>query len=285
MYPEREIVIALGNTCIGIRCEDREFMEKLTADYEPFLVSVRPDLSIHFNLRNKLSVSDIRHIIEHSKVHSEGDRFYTEMEMIDCRMKWSEATLEVETEKNIFNAEVNYRFMNLMLRGLYSGIFRKMRKTKFDDYLVHGCGVANGERCYLFTGPSGSGKTTVASLAGGREILNDETVLIGRNDHGFRLSGTPFDGGLHERNNSKYHLSAIFFLKHDRQVTIRKLNEVDTYKRLLTQVFDTSPLFESPDNDSFSEQAELCSRVASGVPAYELGFLPDSSFWPYIESI
>lgn len=283
MYHDGAITVALGNTYIRMSCRDREFMEKLVSDYQPFLVSKSPDLSVYFDVREQLEATEIQALLRKSSAHKEGDRYYTEPDLIECRLQWNKATLEVATEKNLFSADVEYKFMNLLLTGLYSGIFRKLRKASFDKYLVHGCGIHDGNKCYLFTGPSGSGKTTVASLAEGRKILNDETVLIGRNGDGFCLAGTPFDGGVSERSNDSHRLSSIFFLKHDRQVTVRELKEVETYKRLLAQVFDTSPLFDLPDHDSFTEQAQLCSEIAASVPAYELGFLPDSSFWQYVE--
>jgi hypothetical protein len=285
LYREKEITVGLGNTRIGMRCRDKEFMGKLATDYEPFLVPGAPDINIEFNISDNYTAPEIKELMTGLRAFRDGEHYYTEPELIECRLRWHEACLKIKTQKHLFDPEVDYRFLNTLLRGLYTGIYRKLRKTDFNDYLVHGCGVAEGNRCYLFTGPSGSGKTTVAGLAGGRDILNDEAVLLGRNNGGFRLGGTPFDGGIPERNNSRYHLSAIFFLKHDRQVTIRKLNQIESYKRLLTQVFDTSPLFELPDNDTFSEQAELCSEVASVVSSYELGFLPDASFWQHIENI
>jgi hypothetical protein len=260
-------------------------MEKLVLDYKSFLVSDIPDLCVNLNIRDRLRVSEIKYLLPYLRACQEGDRYYTDPELIECRIKWGKATLEVTTERNIFAPEVEYKLFNILLHGLYSGIFRKLRKTAFDNFLLHGCGVVDNDRCFLFTGPSGSGKTTVASLAGDRMILNDEAVLIGRNDEGFCLSGTPFDGGVQERNNLQHHLSTIFFLKHGREVKLRKLSQVETYKRLLTQVFDTSPLFELPDRNSFTEQAGICSEVVSKVPSYELAFLPDSSFWRHIETI
>ena len=155
----------------------------------------------------------------------------------------------------------------------------------FDAYLVHGCGVVDGGQCYLFTGPPGSGKTTIAELANGRQVLNDEAVLISRKDEEFHLSGTPFDGEVSRRCGGTARLSAIFFLKHDKEVSLRRLNEVEIYKRFLSQVFNTTSQFEVSGSQSLSEQADLCMQVAEKVPSYELGFLPDTSFWQAVEKV
>jgi len=116
-------------------------------------------------------------------------------------------------------------------------------------------------------------------------VINDETVLIGRNQNGFNLAGTPFEGGIPDTSNTSCHLSSIFFLRHDTRVSLRQLSKVETYTRLLTQVFETSPLFEIPGNDSLQERADLSAEMATRVPSYELGFRPDSSFWEAVENI
>ncbi len=277
--------IELGAICIEIQCQDQEFREKMLTNYRPFLGSRAPDFRIKLNLRNKLTAPEIKQLLMNSRSYLDGNRIFTKPELLEFRIDWTEATLRVDTERELFAPIVEYKLMNSLMRGIYSGIYTKLRNTAPDAYLVHGCGIADGEQCYLFTGPSGSGKTTVARLANGRKVLNDEAVLIGRNKEGFYLSGTPFEGGTLNKYNTSSHLLAIFFLRHDTRVSLRKLSKVETYTRLLYQIFDTSPLFELPGNDSLQERADLSAEMATKVPSYELGFRPDSSFWQAIESI
>jgi hypothetical protein len=285
MNSDRAVRIGLGKTCIEIQCQDKEFIEKARVDYQPFLVLRRPDFKIKFSLRKRLAASEVKLLLQNSRAHFDGNRFFTTPELLECRIKWQEASLLVDTEREIFAPQTEYKLMNNLMCGIYPAIYKKLRNSTPDAYLVHGCGVMDGRQCYLFTGPSGSGKTTIARLAGGRIVLNDEGVLIGRNKNGFHISGTPFDGGVPNRCGTTSQLSTIFFLKHDTKVSLRRLSKVETYIRLLTQVFDTSPLFEMPSFESLSEQADLSSQVATQIPSYELSFRPDSSFWPFVENI
>lgn len=285
MYPEERLRIGLGNICMEINCNDQEFMDKARTDYRPFLMSRQPDFWVKLNLRNKMTAPEVKHLLRNSRSYLEGGRFFTKPELLECRINWEEATLWVATEKELFSAEVDYKLMNILMRGIYSGFYKKVKNTSFNAYLIHGCGIADEERCCLFTGPSGSGKTTIASLADGRRVLNDETVLIGRNKEGFYLSGTPFDGGVSSKCSVAAHLSAIFFLKHDTKVSLRQLNGAEAYHRFLGQVFNTSPLFEPSGFECLSEQADLSTEVATQVPSYELGFHPDSSFWEIVRNI
>ncbi len=125
----------------------------------------------------------------------------------------------------------------------------------------------------------------MARLADGRQVLNDETVLISRSGEGFHLAGTPFDGGVLARSGGARCLSTVLFLKHEKGVSLRRLNKVEAYYRFLAQVLDTTPLFQMPGSQSMEERADLSADVASRVPTYELGFRPDSSFWEVVERI
>ncbi len=274
--------ISLGNICIEISCNDRDFLGKARIDYYPFLTSRQPDFWIKFDLRDRLKAYEVKNLLLNSRSYLEGKHFFTRPELLECHINWEETSLRVATEKQLFTAEVEYKLMNALLRGIYSGIFKRVRNILPDAYIIHGCGIVDKERSFLFTGRSGSGKTTIARLAGGRKVLNDEAVLIGRNEEGFYLSGTPFDGDVSSRCGATAHLSAIYFLRHDATVSLRQLTKTETYHRLLSQIFDTTPLFEIPGLESLSELADLSTAVVARVPSYELGFRPDSSFWEVI---
>lgn len=285
MNQGQTIRIEIGSTCIEIQCSYQALMEKMRRNQRPFLASREPDFRIELNLRNRLTAPEVKQVLRSSRSYLDGNRLVTTSELLECRLDWAEATLWVDTERELFAPSVDYKLMNSLFRGIYSGIYAKMRNTAPDAYLVHGCGIVAEEQYYLFTGPSGAGKTTLARLANGRKVLNDETVLIGRNKDGFNLSGTPFDGGIRKKCNSSGHLSSIFFLRHEARATLRKMSRVETYTRLLTQIFDTSPLFETPGNNSLQERANLSAEMSTRVPSYELGFRPDNSFWQVIETI
>ena len=274
--------ICIGNVCIEISSNDRDFLDKVRINYHSFLVLQKPDFHVRCELRDTLKPAEVKNRLLSSKACLEGTHFYTEPELMECYINWKEATLWIVTEKELFGAEVNYKFMNIFLRGIYSGIFKRIRRSSLDAYIVHGCGIVDKNRCFLFTGPSGSGKTTIAELAGERKVLNDEAVLIGKNKESFYMSGTPFDGGVSNRCSITSHLSAIYFLKHNATVSLEPLPKTETYYRLLSQIFDTTPLFEKPGSESLPEIADFSAAVASQVPAYELRFCPDSSFWEVI---
>lgn len=279
------VKVALGDTCIEIQCQDQELGEKMLTSYRPFLVSREPDFRIKLSLKHSLTAPEVKQILMNSNSYLDEDRYFTKPELLQCRIDWAKATIWVDTEGELFAPSVDYKLMNSLMRGIYSGIHVKLRNIAPNAYLVHGCGILDGEQCYLFTGPSGSGKTTVARLAEGRKVLNDEALLVGRDTEGFYLSGTPLEGGTADICNISGRLSSIFFLKHAERVSLRRLSKVETYTRLLPQILDTSPLFEAAGNDCLEVRADLSAGMSTTVPSYELCFRPDTSFWPVIGDI
>ena len=285
MHLKNMVTIGLGDTSVGITSQDEGFMKKIRSNYRHFIISRQPEFHIEITLNDRLSTGEIRKRLLIARPNHEGYRYFTTPELINCRIDWGNRTLQINTEKGLFSPGVDYKLMNQVLRGVHSGIYKKLRQTPIDTYLVHGCGIVSGCKSYLFTGVSGSGKTTVARLANGRKVLNDEAVIIYKNGLGIRIDGSPLDGDLQDRNREGGHLSAIFFLEHAKEVTMQRLKASDAYVRFLLQVFHTAPLFEKPDNRSLSERADLSAKVVNSVPAYQLGFCPDQSFWKVVESV
>ena len=60
---EKPVRINIGNVCIEISCNDRNFLDKARIDYHPFLVSRKPDFKIKFDLRDKLKAYEVKTIL------------------------------------------------------------------------------------------------------------------------------------------------------------------------------------------------------------------------------
>ncbi|MBN2543404.1 hypothetical protein JXI42_11120 [bacterium] len=202
--------IKLGDTLIAFSSQDNTFLEKASADYQEFLVTGDPDFYTDFTLDSNLSPAKVKKIIRYAHSHIDGNRYYTELELIDCKLNWEIHYLSVHTQKAIFQDQVDYRLMNYLMRGIYAGVIKKSRKMPIDKHIVHGCGVAQDDKYFLFTGGSGSGKTTVAKLGGSRIVLNDEAVLMNCRDSIINISGSPLDSELPLKSKKEGPLTAIF---------------------------------------------------------------------------
>ncbi len=119
MRPQDTLRIVLGDTCIKMCSQDADFVEDLRTRYHPFLSSRQPDFCIEFSLRNDLTVSEIKGILNSSRSYLEGSHYFTVPRLLDCQVDWNEARLQVSTEKGIFSPEIDYKLINILLRGIY----------------------------------------------------------------------------------------------------------------------------------------------------------------------
>jgi hypothetical protein len=275
--------VTLGRTCIEIGSSDRAFLAWARGAYRPFLTAGAPDFRIDVSIEGERPVAEINALLPELRGNVQGDRFSTQPPLLDGQVDRLQHTLHVRTQRHMFSPGVEYRLMNFLLRAVYYAVYRCRWGMVPDAYLVHGCGILDRGKAYLFTGPSGAGKTTLARLAGHRIVLNDETVLLGRDGAGFTLAGTPFDGGLPARSNARGDLAAVFFLRHDGEVRRSELSQAKAYLGLLAQTLEASALLDPAGTARLDERADFCAALAARVPCFELGFRPDASVWTALE--
>ena len=139
--------------------------------------------------------------------------------------------------------------------------------------LVHACAVEYRGQGWLFLGASGAGKTTLSGLWEGEPgvtLLSDDRIIIRETGDGYRIYGTPWHGSVEIASPSSAPLSRIFFLVHDHENRLTRIQGADVASRLLVRSF---PTFW--DGEGMSYTLDLCERLSTRVPCYELGFLPD----------
>ena len=60
--------------------------------------------------------------------------------------------------------------------------------------MLHGCGILNGKKSYLFLAKSRGGKSTIAKLAlkKGLKVLNDDKIIVHKERNLFKICGNPW---------------------------------------------------------------------------------------------
>jgi len=149
--------------------------------------------------------------------------------------------------------------------------------------LVHACGLQhNSSSGLLFAGISGAGKSTMANLWKKEKdvtLLNDDRVIIRKIDSKFWMYGTPWHGDAKVYANDKAPLEKIFFLRHAKKNTVRKISSMEACSRLITCLF---PVFWDKKGMKFT--LSFCSELLQKTPCYELGFLPDKRVLNFIRA-
>jgi len=148
--------------------------------------------------------------------------------------------------------------------------------------LLHAAGLVRHGRGYLFFGHSGSGKTTVARLSPEAEVLNDDLVLLRWERRRWHVYGTPFWNPTQVRpaEMSRAPLWALFHLVQDAKVYRRPLPPAQALARLIAN----TPVIPA-DPGRLPRLLAFHQRLLADIPAYDLHFRSDPSFWRLIDDL
>ncbi|WP_159882592.1 hypothetical protein [Paenibacillus puerhi] len=144
--------------------------------------------------------------------------------------------------------------------------------------LVHSSCMLQSGRSYLFAGHSGAGKSTVAQLSFPRPILSDEATLIRITDTGVEVYTSPFrsDTRMPELKGP-YPLAAIQFLRQSLENQRVPVNKIEGVVGVMNRVF-----YWAHDPEETKKVLRLCRRLIEHVPAFDLHFQKNDSFWEEI---
>jgi hypothetical protein len=143
-------------------------------------------------------------------------------------------------------------------------------------FLLHASGVVWEGKGICFAGLSGTGKSTLLDLfkdeVARNCLLNDDRLALRNYGNRWRVFGTPWYGESRVASSGSADLSAVFFIRHAKQNTIRKLSVAETCPHLMA--LSLLPLW---DGEAVSRVLGTFQNFVQKIPAYELGFLPDKS--------
>lgn len=145
--------------------------------------------------------------------------------------------------------------------------------------LIHSSCVVVDNRAWMFAGPSGAGKSTVADLSIPRPILSDEaTLLLFEPDGSITIYDSPFRSEMEEACElPSSPLAGIHFLIQSQDVQRVGIRKGDALIKLLDKVF-----YWEHNKLETAKMIALCKQAVEGVPAYELYFQKNDTFWGVI---
>ncbi|RKY41652.1 MAG: hypothetical protein DRP81_08240 [Candidatus Omnitrophota bacterium] len=147
--------------------------------------------------------------------------------------------------------------------------------------LLHGCGIKYKGEGLLFLGTSGKGKSTIANLWKEEKevaILSDDRIVVRKKGSNFWIYGTPWHGDAKLCSPQKVVLKKIFFLKHGKKNSLKKMKLSEIISQLVVCSF---PPFWDKKGMKFI--LSFCSNLAKKIPSYELNFLPNRSVLDFIK--
>jgi hypothetical protein len=148
-----------------------------------------------------------------------------------------------------------------------------------EGLLIHSSCVVEDNRAWMFAGPSGAGKSTVADLSLPRPILSDEaTLLLFEPDGSVTAHDSPFRSEMEEACELPTSpLAGIHFLIQSQDVERVGIRKGDALIKLLDKVF-----YWEHNKLETAKLIALCKKAVESVPAYELYFQKNDTFWGVI---
>ena len=252
-----EIALDIAGIACRVRCEDRGFLDFLSARYGEFASRALPQLSVHVQV-TEAAAADV----------------WAPQAGPFARIGGTEGLVCIEGAgfKGQFDERVGRGWiiqprdaspLETFLTAIYAG-----RLLKEGGVFLHAAALVGAEGAHVFFGPSGSGKTTVAQLVG-EGIITDEIAAIREEEDGYRVSAVPWRG---EQRSAP--LAALYRLRKARTNSFTRLSGVEAVRQLLPCVF-----FARPDSPEVGRFLEIAGGLVTRVPCYEMCFQPDRSFW------
>ena len=255
--------ISIGNLPVGFEIRSKEMATRITKRYHGFIQKkVKPILILQCYFSSKFSNDNEEVIIE--KV----DNNALNISRSDFICTFNDESGEIYMRRSIYSFDA-------CLRVLYSVLFSANSRL-----LLHAAGIVKDKEAYLFLGPSGSGKTTIAQLSSGSgTVINDEIVAVKVGNNNSKVYGTPFWGEMRKGPafNRSTSLHAIYFLKKN----CRCYKKVIPRKDILTGLLRCCCIFSIELHD-MEMVIQTAITLVNSVPAYELHFKKDQSFWDVV---
>jgi hypothetical protein len=155
-----------------------------------------------------------------------------------------------------------------------------------DCVMLHGVGIKDREKGYIFLGLSSSGKSTIANLSSGKNIISDDGLIVEKDNSCFSISMAPLNQSsdhIEEEEGNCYRrsvLSAGFLLVKDNKNYLEKLLPENVCSTIIKNHIHYFRYFSRKGVEkTFYLISGLCRRI----PFYALHFKKDASFWRSIE--
>jgi hypothetical protein len=251
---------------ICLTLSDPIFFEPIAQSYRGFLSDGEPKLVIHIHLAD-----EIPHMVSsRAGVTSEGRGFKI------CFTYFSGSVDFSRGEGNLYTTPQRLTLsLQIFLRNVFTFLL-----LDGDGLALHALGVLKEGEVYVFFGPSGSGKTTAATLSEGHPILSDDLIFLQPEDGSYWVHPTPSWGDMQtgEWENRPYPLKAVFKLTKSDRIEVTPCNPAEAISDVIT--FPPRSTGGIIPADSLLNRF---SQLVKGAPFYELRFVQDRSFWPWID--
>jgi hypothetical protein len=144
--------------------------------------------------------------------------------------------------------------------------------------IIHSSCVKENGKAHIFAGHSGAGKSTAAKLSAPRELLSDEATSLKITPNEITVFNSPFRSELDSDGELiSIPLASIQLLHQALQNKRSGLKKSEAFSHLMDKVF-----FWNRTPEETKTVLHLLVLLVQNVPAYELFFQKNNTFWEMI---
>jgi hypothetical protein len=284
---DTECRLKIGDVCCSLRFKDPAYSSYLKQSFKGFISKEEPELTIDISVNATLDEEEADlpdSVFISNSVNGSDFLFHDGLIKITLNLEEKRCVVSISRKRE---GIYPVKQLNTILFIVYYTLMKHNHPGKSkNNFLVHACAVSRDGVGYAFSGPSESGKSTIARLSSDYRVLNDEMVIIKKENGNYIVSSTPFRGDFFDSEEGSAPLKAIFLIKHgNKKNVIKKISKSEFITRILREVAYPDPWLSMNREKVFLEMLDFCADVASEVPFYELQFLPDKRFWDSIDEL
>ncbi len=282
--------LKIAEIVFSMTCDIRYESTFVGADYESFFSSISPDVRIRFVFKSEV---DFRPSGEDKLIGDGSSSLYRSQEGFVLVSGVPKAPRMVIFFRNDFS-DVEAFFPRIyndidpadlipdLLQYPPLRIALNCLIARRGGLLVHGCGIVDKKKGYLFAGHSNHGKSTMARLwSNSGDVLGDELMALAIDGEGlFRIYGTPWPGEYSKTSYGGVSLRKIFFLSPSLKNTAKRVRGAAAGAMLLARSF--APTW---DRACMESTLDAVTDLLRQVPCYELGFFPDDTVVDFVRDL
>lgn len=159
----------------------------------------------------------------------------------------------------------------VLFRGAEMSAFALALAARRRGVMAHGCGVVlPGGEVVLCVGMSGAGKSTLARMmrtVAGCRVLNDDRIVLTREDTGMHAWTTPWPGSAGIAETGDGPLAVLAVIARGEVPTVRRLTAREALPRLLQTI-----LVPAWDGGAAGDGLEFLEGLCASIPMVELAY-------------